>query len=237
MVVDVDGPLRVITINRPEKKNALHPPAWDALRDALAEAQADPTCGGVVLTGAGDAFCAGVDLTAMADPSVWQGLDLETQGYGGVMGVLEQFDVPLVAAVNGVGVGFGLTILPLCDHVVMADTARLKAPFVDMGVTTEGATSYLMVERIGWPATARLVLTGDWVTADEALAIGLAQQVVPAADVVAVARDIAGRIAAGHVDSLRTTKRLMMAARGDAVAAARRRETAEFARMMGGQRA
>lgn len=232
VLLEERGPVRVVTLNRPDRKNALDLVTWDALRDALRTVAADPAAGCAVLTGSGDAFCAGVDLGEFDDPSVYEGVDLEERGYGGVMRALLDFDVPLVAAVNGAGVGFGMTVLPFCDLVVMADTARLKVPFVDMGVTTEGAASYLLPIRIGWQEAARLVFTGDWVDAQEAVASGLAWKVVPRAHVVEEALAIAQRIGGTNVDSVRTSKRLMMAARADAIEAARRREGAEFERMV-----
>jgi enoyl-CoA hydratase/carnithine racemase len=233
VLVEARGPVRVITINRPGRKNALDIAAWDALRDALDDTAADPTVGCAVLTGAGDAFCAGVDLADFNDPTAYEGVDMDTQGYNGVMKALQCFDVPLVAAVNGVGVGFGMTVLPLCDLVLIAEGARLKVPFIDMGVTTEGAASFLLPVRVGWQEAARIIFTGDWVTSAEAVAMGLAWREVSPESLLDEALALADRIGAGNVDSLRTTKRLMMAARADAIEDARLRELGEFQRLVG----
>ena len=115
---------------------------WDATRDALLGAQADPELRCVVLTGTGRAFTAGQDLGEMMAPPDHD--DDELHGYRGLIGVLEELDKPLLAAVNGVAVGFGATLLPYCDIVWMAADARCKVPFMTLGVTTEAAGSYLL---------------------------------------------------------------------------------------------
>jgi enoyl-CoA hydratase/carnithine racemase len=149
------------------------------------------------------------------------------------MPVLEAFDKPLVAAVNGMAVGIGTTLLPFCDVVLASTDARFKVPFMPLGVTTEAAGSLLLPERMGWQRAARMVFTASWLSAAEAQEAGLVLEVVEPEALVPSALDLARTIAAMPLDSLVTTKRLMMAARGDAVRAARQREDAEFARMVG----
>ena len=149
--------------------------------------------------------------------------------------MLEAFDKPLLAAVNGLGLGIGATILPHCDIVWIAEGARLKVPFVTLGVTTEAAGSLLLPQRMGWQAASHFIFTADWISAEDAVACGLAWKVCPAESLVEEAMDVARRIGAMSVDSLQTTKRLMVAARAEAVRAAREREDAEFVRMVGSQ--
>jgi enoyl-CoA hydratase/carnithine racemase len=149
------------------------------------------------------------------------------------MPVVETFPKPLLAAVNGIGVGIGLTVLPHCDIVLMAQSARLKAPFVSLGVTTEASASLLLPATIGWQEAAHLLFTEPWVDADEALRLGLAWKVVPDAELLDVTMELARRIGAMPVPSLMATKSLMLAARVDAVRAARSREDAEFERLVG----
>ena len=186
-----------------------------------------------MLTGTGRAFTAGQDLGEMTAPPDHD--DDELHGYRGLIPVLEAFDKPLLAAVNGLALGIGATILPHCDIVWIAEGARLKVPFVTLGVTTEAAGSLLLPQRMGWQAAAHFIFTADWMSAEDAVACGLAWKVLPAGslldEVMAVARTIGGM----PVDSLQTTKRLMVAARVDAVRAAREREDAEFVRMVGSQ--
>jgi enoyl-CoA hydratase/carnithine racemase len=206
---------------------------WDATRDALLGAQADPELRCVVLTGAGGAFTSGQDLGEMLEPPAHA--DDELHGYRGLIPVLEEFDKPLLAAVGGVAVGFGATLLPYCDIVWVDPAARMKVPFMTLGVTTEAAGSLLLPQRMGWQAAAHFVFTAGWLSAEEAVACGLAFAVsAPGAaldEAMATARAIGGL----SVDSLQTTKRLMVAARLDAGRAARQREDAEFVRMVGNQ--
>lgn len=229
-ISDADG-VRVVRWNRPEALNALNDELWDATRDALVSAQTDPALRCVVLTGTGRAFTAGQDLAEMMAPPEHD--DGAEHGYRGLIPVLEAFDKPLLAAVNGVGLGIGATILPYCDIVWMAEGARLQVPFVTLGVTTEAAGSLLLPQRMGWQAASHFIFTASWLSAEEAVACGLAWKVCPPDElldeVMATARQIGGM----GVDSIQTTKRLMVAARLDAVRAARAREDVEFPRMVG----
>lgn len=140
------GASRVLTFNRPDSLNAFNQDLWYALSDALDAAAVDDAVRCVLLTGTGRAFSAGQDLTEMADPSIFK--DSEP-GYEHLMPTLETFPKPLLAAVNGVGVGIGLTILLHCDMVLIASDARLKVPFMSLGVTTEAAASLLLPATTG----------------------------------------------------------------------------------------
>ncbi|MDQ2649579.1 MAG: enoyl-CoA hydratase/isomerase family protein, partial [Actinomycetota bacterium] len=175
-ITDGDG-VRLLTWNRPDALNAMNDELWDATRDALLGAQADPDLRCVVVTGTGRAFTTGQDLNEMLAP-VDHGDD-ELHGYRGLIGVLEEFDKPLLAAVNGLGVGFGATLLPYCDIVWMAESARLKVPFLPLGVTTEAAGSLLLPQRMGWQAASHFIFTAGWLSAPDAVASGLAWKVVP----------------------------------------------------------
>jgi enoyl-CoA hydratase/carnithine racemase len=187
----------------------------------------------VVLTGEGRAFSAGQDLGEMMAP-VDHG-DGELHGYRGFIPVLEEFDKPLLAAVNGIALGIGTTLLPYCDIVWIDPEARLKVPFMTLGVTTEAASSLLLPARMGWQAAARFIFTADWLSAEEAVACGLAYRVSAPGACVEEAMATARTIGAMPVDSLQTTKRLMVAARLEASRAARQREDAEFVRLVGNQ--
>ena len=229
---DGDG-VRLVRWNRPDALNAFNDEVWDATRDALAGAQGDPEIRCVVLTGTGRAFSAGQDLGEMAAPPAHA--DGELHGYRGFIPVLVAFDKPLLAAVNGLGVGIGATILPYCDLVWIADDARLKVPFVTLGVTTEAASSLLLPQRMGWQAAAHFIFTGDWLSPEDAVACGLAWKVCAPDQVLEDAMAVARTLGSLPVDPLQTTKRLMVAARADAVRAAREREDAEFVRLVGTQ--
>jgi enoyl-CoA hydratase/carnithine racemase len=227
---DRDG-VRTVTFDRPEQRNAFNQALWYAARDALVDAASNDSVSCVILTGAGQAFTSGQDLTEMADPSVFAAGD--EPGYRVFMPVLESFPKPLIAAVNGAGVGIGLTMLLHCDLVLMAESARLKAPFVSLGVTTEASASLLLPAVMGWQRAAHLLFTEPWLSATDALDAGLAFAVVPDDELLDRARALASTIAAMPLESLTTTKRLMLAARADAVRVAREREEAEFERLVG----
>lgn len=227
---DADG-VRLLTFDRPEALNAFNQALWLALVDGLVDAAERPDIGCVVITGNGRGFTAGQDLAEMADPSVFT--SGEEPGYRALMPVLESFPKPLLAAVNGIGVGIGLTILPHCDIVLFGSSARVKAPFVSLGVTTEASASLLLPITIGWQEAAHLLFTEPWVDAAEAVRLGLAWKAVPDEELLEVTLELARRIGANPVPSLVATKSLMLAARGDAVRIAREREEAEFERLVG----
>lgn len=229
--VDNRDGVRLLTLDRPESRNAFNQALWYATRDALADAADDPELRCVVITGAGTAFSAGQDLAEMADPSVFA--DGEEPGYRALMPVLEAFPKPLIAAVNGVGVGIGMTMLPHCDLVLISDEARLKVPFVSLGVTTEGSSSVLLPATVGWQNSAYFLFTEPWIDAEMAVATGLAWRRYPADRLLDETMALAARIAEMPVSSLVATKKLLLAGRLDAVRAARAREDAEFERMVG----
>lgn len=231
LVTDDHGAVRVLRLNRPDKRNAFNQALWYALARALEEAGADDSVSCVVVTGTGESFTAGQDLGEMADPSVFA--DGQEPGYRVLMPVIEEFPKPLLAAVNGVGVGIGLTILPHCDLVFMAEEARLKAPFVSLGVTTEASASLLLPAALGWQRAAELLFTEPWVDAERAVELGLALRALPRVDLLPHTLEVAATIAQFPLASLVATKQLMVAARIDAVRAARAREEKAFETLVG----
>lgn len=222
-----DGVL-LLTLNRPERKNAFDETMWREARDALADALADDAVRAVIVTGAGEAFSAGQDLGQMAARP-----DDEPPGFPGFMDRLTAFDKPLLAAVNGVGVGIGLTLLLHCDVVWMAEQARLRAPFVPLGVVPEAASSYLLPLQLGHQRAAEMLFVAEWIDARRAVELGIATRVVPRAQLLPEMRALAMRIAAQPLGALRWTKRTLLAVRADGIRAARRREDAAFAVRIG----
>ena len=227
--VDDDNGVRLVTWDRPDALNAMSLELWDGTRDAIRSASGDGIrC--VVLTGTGRAFTVGQDLAEMTDPRHADG----SRGFRGVMSALVATDVPLVAAVNGLAVGFGTTVLPWCDVVLASDEARFRVPFVGLGVTTEAGSSVTLPAVMGAQAAARFVLTGEWLSAADALGAGLVSQVVAPEQLLPDALALAGKLATQPPEALRTTTRLLRAGRTDAWLAAIERENAEFARLAGG---
>jgi enoyl-CoA hydratase/carnithine racemase len=136
--------------------------------------------------------------------------------------------------VNGLGVGFGLTVLPWCDIVLMAPTAKLKAPFVELGVVTEAAASVSLVETMGPQAASWYLLTGEWITAEAALAHGLALRIVEGEQLLDEAVAIATRFAEQPPKALRATTGLIRQRRGDSWSDAVQREYDLMAELAGG---
>jgi enoyl-CoA hydratase/carnithine racemase len=143
------------------------------------------------------------------------------------------FDKPLLAAVNGVGVGLGLTILLHCDVVYIAKGARLRVPFVSLGVVPEAASSYLLPRRVGAQAAAEILFTADWIRSERAVEIGLAARELPREQLLPEMHALAERIAQHPLGSLRHTKRLVRAGETDAIRAARAREDEAFRERIG----
>lgn len=224
--------VRILTLNRPRQLNAFNDALYDALEESLRNAADDPHVSVVIVTGAGRAFSAGQDLGELNNRP--QYTDNRPHGFQPFMDTLQSFPKPLIAAVNGIGVGIGLTMLLHCDLVLMAEGARLRAPFVSLGVTAEAASTALLPPRIGWQETAHLLYTAAWLPAARAVEIGLAWRCVSDNRLLPEAREVATEIAAMPVTSLVATKKLLLAARLDAIKEARRRENETFAGLEGG---
>lgn len=226
------GGVLELRLDRPEQLNAFNDAMYNAAADALARAAADDGVACVLLTGKGRAFSAGQDLGELADER-----DHETRmnaGFRPFIEAVESFPKPLIAAVNGIGVGIGLTLLPHCDIVLMAESARLRAPFVNLGVTAEAGSSLLLPQRLGWNRAAEMLFTGGWLNASEAVECGLALRAVPDDALLTEARDLAASIARMPAASLTATKKLMLDARLSDVRAARGREERVFSTLIGG---
>jgi len=246
--IEDQGRTRLLTFDRPEALNAFNNDLYDAFADALAAAAVDPGIAVVVVTGVGRAFSAGQDLAEMADMAMRFGAEGTEQtttapagrpdgnpsGFPHLLDELQAFPKPLMAAVNGLGLGIGFTMLAHCDIVFIAEGARLKTPFTSLGVAPEAASSYLFPMRMGWQQAARVLFTSDWVSAEEAVELGIAMQVCTAETLLPEALTLAARIASMPISSLVTTKRLMLASQLPLVTHARSREDAAFGALMGG---
>ncbi|KQZ78143.1 2,3-dehydroadipyl-CoA hydratase [Mesorhizobium sp. Root157] len=199
----------VLTLNRPEKLNALSKELLRQLLDRLAEAEADPSIGCVVLTGAGRAFAAGADITDMlargvasyADPerlSVWKGI--------------EAFSKPLIAAVNGYAMGGGLELALLCDIIVVSDTAKFASPEIRIGSFPGDGGTQRLPRLVGQSFAMQMVLTGMMVDAALAERKGLISEVVALDALMERALEIAGEIAAMSAAITPYAKRAVKAA-------------------------
>ncbi|HKY14443.1 MAG TPA: enoyl-CoA hydratase/isomerase family protein [Microthrixaceae bacterium] len=227
--IDDHGEVRLITLDRPEALNAFDSPLYFAAAAALDDARADDGVKVVVLTAEGRAFSAGQDLKEMARLAAGEAIE---SGFPALLDALGRFDKPLVAAVNGLGIGIGFTILPHCDLVYVSSQARFRVPFAELGVPPEAASSLLFPARMGWQRAAKVLFTSDWVTAEEAVEWGLALEVLELDALVPTALEVAQRIASAPLAALVAIKSAMLAGRADAVAAARAHEEAAFAELL-----
>ena len=201
-----DGVL-TLTLARADKKNAITDAMYGALADALDAAEHDNTVRVVLLRAEGDMFSAGNDIGEFASIAMGEG--------GGERNVvrflhaLARATRPLVAAVQGRAVGIGTTMLLHCDFVLLADNAQLSTPFVNLALVPEAASSLLMPARLGHVRAFEMFALGDAVSAESALAWGLANRVVPLYQLGTEAQAIAERLARQPLGALTETKRLM----------------------------
>jgi enoyl-CoA hydratase/carnithine racemase len=228
---ETESGVRTLTFDRPEARNAFDSKQYRSLKEALDRAAEDDSVKVVILTGAGEAFTAGQDLAEMAQPAA--GATGGEHPFGACLDRVIEFDKPLLAAVNGVGVGLGLTLLLHCDVVYIAKGARLKVPFVSLGVVPEAASSYLLPLRVGVQAAAEILYTADWVSSERAVQIGLAARELRPEQLLPELRALAARMAQHPLGSLRHTKRLVRASDVDAIRAARAREDQAFRERIG----
>jgi enoyl-CoA hydratase/carnithine racemase len=196
-----DGVL-IVTFNRPHKKNAINSEMWAAIRDTFHGAAEDDSVVSVLLCGAGDNFCAGVDLSSFGEADV----DPQALFNDAALAVAE-FDKPLVAAAQGAAVGGGATVLFHADIVYAAQSLRLRLPFANLGLVPEWASSYMLQANIGAQRAAELFYTAEWVDADKALNNGMVAAVLPEESLFDHALEKANEIAQWPVNSLREIKR------------------------------
>ena len=202
-----DGVL-TLKLARPEKKNALTDAMYGALADGLERADADPQVGAVLITGEGDSFTAGNDLSDFMAVATGAAQAGERQVNRFLPG-LARLKAPLIAAVPGLAVGVGTTLLLHCDLVFMAPGATLSTPFVDLALVPEAASSLLLPARIGHVRAFAMFALAERITAEQALQWGIANEIVPADALQARALAAARAVCARPRDALRHAKALM----------------------------
>jgi enoyl-CoA hydratase/carnithine racemase len=217
-----------IEIARPEKKNALTVEMYQAMADALLDAEADATVRAVLITGQPGIFTSGNDLEdfmrrprAGDDSPVFQ-----------FMRALIDCNKPVVAAVTGAAIGIGTTMLLHCDFVYVADDARLAMPFTNLGLVPEFASSLVLPQLMGHRRAAEKLLLGDPFTGETAVECGIANAVLPADEVVAHARRVAERFNALPPGAVSETKRLLRGPQREALLATVRSEALVFGKRL-----
>jgi enoyl-CoA hydratase/carnithine racemase len=195
----------LLVIDRPLQRNALDNSAYAALAAALAEADADPAVRAMVITGEGGHFSAGNDLTDFKD------LPKETTSLPGIrlLAQIAALQTPLVAAVEGSAVGIGTTMLLHCDLAYAGASARFRAPFVPLGLSTEGGSSLLLPALAGLKKASEILLLGGFFSAQEAAAMGLLNAVTEDGKALETALQKAAALAAQPPEALRATRALL----------------------------
>lgn len=219
LFIERDGAVAVITLNRPDRLNAISGPMLNALSAALVEADTDRDVRCIVLTGAGRGFCAGLDLV---DQSGGDGLDVGPGRLGELdlrtapPVVLHNVDTPTICAVNGGAAGYGLDLALGCDIRIAAESAKLAPAFVRRGVLPESGGTWLLPRIVGYAKAAEIAFTGDTLSAKESLDLGLVNKVVPDGAALDEALTMARRIAANAPLAVRATKRMFRMAEREA---------------------
>jgi enoyl-CoA hydratase/carnithine racemase len=206
ILVQDDGPVRIVRMNRPDKKNALTLPMYEAMAEAIGEAANNRALRCLMIAGGPSAFCAGNDIG-----------DFMKMAQGGALGqpilnflyALARCEKPIVAAVNGNAVGVGTTMLLHCDHVVAGTDARLSTPFVALGLVPEAASSLIAPRLMGHARAFALLVMGQPLTATEAKHAGIVNAVVDAAETDTAALAAAQKIAALPPQGVLMSRRLM----------------------------
>jgi len=209
ILTEIKDRVLTITFNRPEKKNALTHAMYAVIADALEDAETNDNVRAVLFKANGDAYTAGNDLIDFQQAGATDERNVDELPVGRVLRAFVAAEKPYVAAVNGVAVGIGLTMLLHCDLVYMAENAVLKAPFVDLALVPEAASSLLLPRLVGHVRAAEIFMLGKKISAAEAVQMGLANSVCAADELQKTAGKAASMLAAKAPRSLQMTKRLM----------------------------
>lgn len=208
----VDGHVATIVLNRPANKNAFTMDMVSSWAEMLREARRRDDIRALVLTGSADTFCAGADLTTLSvdAPSAPTALDRKSALHDHVHEIcfeMERLDKPTIAAVEGVAVGAGMDMALMCDMRVAGDSARFSEGYVRVGFVPGDGGCFYLPRIVGLPKALELLLTGDWIGADEAHRIGLVNRVVGAGESRQAAEALAAQIASSPPVLVRTIKR------------------------------
>lgn len=210
-----DGAVVTIVMDDPKTHNSISPELTHGLAAALSAADADPGVGCVILTAAGEIFCAGGNIKAMyARSGHFKGNAAEIRrtyltGVQTIARSLYAMEIPVIAAVNGAAMGAGLDIAMMCPIRIACEEARFGESFINLGLVSAAGGAWFLTRGIGGSAAAEMTLTGDPVDAQEALRLGIVSRLTPREELLPTAQEIAGRIVRHPMQSIRLNTRLL----------------------------
>jgi enoyl-CoA hydratase len=216
--------IATLTLNRPDARNALNRALRDAIREAFAALAHDEAVGAVILTGAGKAFCAGLDLKELSQPGVDRGSDRPRETAHDIVQAIEGFDRPVIGAINGVAVTGGFELALACDVLIGSPEARFADTHARVGILPGWGLSVKLPRLIGIVRAKAVSLTGNYVSAEEAERWGLLARVVPTAELLPACRALARDMLSCDPRTMRGYKRLIDEGYAANAADARRRE-------------
>ncbi len=227
LLTEDHGPVRLLTLNRPEKKNAITNDMWRALGAAFQSADDDDSVRCLVVAGAGGNFSAGVDLSSFGgDPE-------GEHPFGACARAVADFGKPWIGAAQGIAVGGGATILFHADICYVGASLRMRLPFAALGLPPEFASSYMLQANIGAQQAAELFYTAEWIDAQRAVECGIAARAMPDEQVLEMALEKAAEIAQWPVSALREIKATLRAPHREHIATAFELEDAAMERQAG----
>ena len=216
LTYEVSDHVAIITLNAPERLNTISGPMLDGLSDILVNADRDPDVRCIILTGAGKAFCAGLNLAAATKGDGSSGVS----GSGAVATahldlrntpptILFDMDTPTICAINGGAAGYGMDTALGCDIRIMSEKAKMAAAFTKRGIVPESGGTWFLPRLLGWEKAAQLIFTGRTLSAEECLDYGLCAKVVPHDSLLEEARTLALEIASNAPMAVQASKRMM----------------------------
>lgn len=230
VLIDIDQGVMTLTLNRPQKKNALSQQMYRDLTTALVNAATNDAVNVVLLQGSADCFCAGNDLADFLDAGELN----RTHPTVVFLYTLAAFAKPVVAAVSGLAIGIGTTALLHCELVYAADNARFQLPFTQLGLCPEAASSLLLPQLVGYQRAAQYLLLGEAFSAQEALQMGMVNQVVTTTELASLAKTKALKLAALPAAAVQASKALMRPERHQLACDVIAAELTQFQKLLNG---
>ena len=227
--IDKKNNVAILKFQRPEALNAFNEEMFDSVADALLNTAEEDDVKVLIITGAGRAFSAGLDLTSVGVKAA-----APKHGFPGMFEAFIEYPKPILLAINGIGVGFGCTICGLADLVFMAESARLKCPFTSLGLSAEAGSTITFPGLMGHQAATWALMSSEWLDAESCKQSGLVFSVCPDDALLSIVSRHADILAEKSLSSLITNKELLMAPKRDALREVNEVETVAISSLMGG---